>query len=58
MSLKDSKEMVRDKVKEAAKQMKGSISGFPDSPAKNKMNKIIEQAETNILKTLDDFSQP
>lgn len=54
MSKDERKKMVRDKLDEGEKLMKDSISGFPDSPAKNEMNKIIEQAKANLSKTLDD----
>ena len=54
MDINERKKIVKDKIDDAAKQMKESInSSFPDSSAKHELLDHIEKAKKEHLRRLD-----
>jgi hypothetical protein len=58
MSFNERKNIVRKRINYAAKQMKDSISPFPDSPIKRERLRMIDDLRKQNLRWLDKLTSP
>ena len=56
MSFNERKNIVRKRINDAAKQMKDSISAFPDSPIKRERLRMIDDFRKQNLRWLHELT--
>jgi hypothetical protein len=56
MSFNERKNIVKKRINDAAKQMKDSISPFPDSPIKRERLRMIDDIKKQNIRWLDELT--
>jgi hypothetical protein len=56
MRLEERKQIVRDRILSADKELRETASAFPDSVAKTRFLAAVDKAKDNLLTALEDIT--